>query len=154
MATLNIAKYKAHGQLDAGYKGLVRVLDFPIKLGKDVTMVSATDVINLAKLPGNAVVVAATIQQVTAGTGTGTLAARVGTTAVSGTLVATATAGTAPAATAASLPYIVPTGGEDLNLLGATALRADGDIRVVVVLVEGDRDPRAPGLVARDAIGG
>lgn len=151
MATLNIPSYKDHGMLDGGYKALVRTLDFVIDLSKDVTMASATDEINLAKLPGGAVVVAASIQQVEAGTGTGTLAARVGTTAVSGTLLATAAAGTVAGATAASLPAIVPVGGADLNLLGATAVRTTGKIRVICVIVEGDREPRAPGIAARDA---
>lgn len=152
MATLTYPRYKANGHLDAGYKGLVRVLDFVVDMSKDVTMGTATDVINLAKIPNGAVVMAASVQQVVAGTGTGTLVARVGTTALSSTLVATAPEGTIAGALPAALPAVVAVGGEDLNLLGATAARTTGVIRVIVVLVEGDREPRAPGLAARDQL--
>lgn len=153
MATLNIPQYKTHGQLDAGYKSLVRVLDFNIDLSKDVTMGTATDDINLALLPAGAIVLAATVQQVVPGTGTGTFVVRVGTTAISGTLAATDPAGTVATTVPAAIGLTVPLARSNLNLLGATAARTTGKVRVAVTIVEGDRSPRAPELVNRDAIG-
>ena len=152
MATINIARYNTTGHLDAGYKSFPRVLDFVIDLSKDVTMGTATDVINIAKLPEGAIVLATSIQQVTVGTGSGTLAARVGTTALSGTLVATDAAGTVAATLPAAIGMVVPKDGAEFNLLGAVAARTAGIIRVVLVVVEGDRDPRISGMAARDTL--
>lgn len=150
MATYNISRYKANGMLDGGYKALVRTLDFVIDMSKDVTMTTATDVINIARLPAGAVVVAATVQQVVPGTGTGTLEARVGTTSVSGTLGSAIAAGTISGSLPSALPIVVPVAGAELNLLGATAVRTTGTIRVSVVIVEADREPRAPAIASRD----
>lgn len=154
MPTYNIPRYKSHGQLDAGYKASPRVLDFNVDLASDVTMTTATDVIQLARLPEGAIIVGASIQQVEAGTGTGTLLAQIGSTALTGTLLATAAAGTVAATVPAAIATIVPVGGAEFSLLGATATRTTGKIRVVLLVVEGDRSPRKPGIVARDAIGG
>lgn len=152
MATLSSAKRKTNGQLDGGYKSFARVLDFNLDLASDVTMGTATDDINLATLPGGAVVLAVTVQQVGVGTGSGTLAARVGTTAVTATLASTAAVGTVAATVPAAIPLVVPAAGAELNLLGATAVRTDGKVRVVVTLVEGDRAPRLPVTTARDTL--
>ena len=152
MATLNSAKRNTSGQLEAGYKSFPRVLDFILDLSTDATMTTATDDINLATLPGGATVLSVTVQQITAGTGTGTLVGRVGTTTVTGTLASTAAAGTVSATVPAALPVVVPAAGAELNVLGATATRTDGRIRVTAVIVEGDRSPRVPGLTARDAL--
>lgn len=152
MAILNIPRYNATGHLDAGYKSFPRVLDFVVDLSADVTMGTATDVIQLAKLPEGAIVLAASIQQVEAGTGSGTLLAQVGSTAISGTLLATAAAGTVAATVPAAIATIVPVGGAEFSLLGATAVRTTGVIRVVAVVVEGDRNPRVPAIAPRDAL--
>ena len=144
-----------NGQLDSGYNAEVRVLDFVVNMaaidGVSSIMTTATDDIQLATLPAGAQVVAVTLQQLTVGTGTGTLVARVGTTAVTATLASTAAVGTVPATVPAALPLVVPLGGAELNLLGATAVRVDGVVRVAVTIVEGDRAPRIPVVAARDA---
>lgn len=152
MATLNSAKRNTSGLLEAGYKNTARVLDFVLDLANDVTMSTATDDINLATLPGGAVVLAATVQQLEAGTGSGTLVARVGSTTVTGTLASTATAGTVAATVPAAIPAVVPAAGAELNLLGATAVRTDGKVRVVVVIAEGDRSPRVAEIADRDTL--
>ncbi len=152
MATLNSAKRNASGLLEAGYKNTARVLDFVLDLSTDATMGTATDDINLATLPGGAVVLAVTVQQLTAGTGSGTLVGRVGSTTVTGTLASTAAAGTVAATVPAAIPLVVPAAGAELNVLGATAVRNDGKIRVVVVVAEGDRAPRQAELTDRDTL--
>lgn len=150
MATLNSAKRNTSGLLEAGYNRTARVLDFVLDLGVDVTMGTATDDINLATLPGGSVVLAVTVQQLSAGTGSGTLVGRVGSTTVTGTLASTDAAGTVAATVPAAVPLVVPAAGAELNLLGATATRTSGKVRVVAVVVEGDRSPREPGVVIRN----
>jgi len=86
MATLNSAKRNTSGLLEAGYNRTARVLDFILDLAADATMGTATDDINLATLPGGSVVLAVTVQQLEAGTGSGTLVGRVGSTTATGTL--------------------------------------------------------------------
>lgn len=152
MPTLNSAKRNTSGQLEAGYKSFPRVLDFILDLSADVVMGTATDDINLATLPGGATVLSATIQQLNAGTGTGTLVGRVGATTVTGTLASTASIGTVTSTVPAALPLVVPAAGAELNLLGATAVRTDGRVRVTVVIVEGDRSPRVPVVAPRDTL--
>lgn len=152
MASLNSAKRNTSGILEAGYKNFPRVLDFTLDLAADVTMAGATDNINLATLPGGAVVLAVLVQQLEAGTGSGTLVGRVGTTTATATLASTDAAGTVAATVPAAIPLIVPAAGAELNLLGATATRTDGKVRVVVVVAEGDRSPRVPTIVDRDTL--
>ena len=152
MATLNSAKRNTSGYLDAGEKRYARVLDFVLDLSADATMTTATDDINLATLPAGTVVLSLELQQLTAGTGTGTLVGRVGSTTVTGTLASTASAGTWAAPLPAALPAVVASGGAELNVLGATATRLDGKIRGVAVVVEGDRAPREAVVVTRDVI--
>lgn len=152
MATLNSAKRNTSGLLEAGYNRTARVLDFVLDLAADATMGTATDDINLATLPGGSVVLAVTVQQLEAGTGSGTLVGRVGTTTATGTLASTATAGTVAATVPAAVPLVVPAAGAELNVLGATAVRTDGKVRVIAVVVEGDRSPRQPEIVDRDTL--
>lgn len=152
MATLNSAKRNTSGLLEAGMVRPARVIDFVLDLASDVTMGTATDDINIATLPGGSVVLAVTVQQLEAGTGSGTLVARVGSTTVTGTLASTATAGTVAATVPAAIPAVVPAAGAELNLLGATAVRTDGKVRVVVVVAEGDRSPRQPEIADRDTL--
>ena len=152
MATLNSAKRNTSGYIDAGEKRYARVIDFVVDLSADATMTTATDVINLATLPAGTVVLSVELQQITAGTGTGTLVGAVGATTATGTLASTATALAWAAPLPAALPLVVPAGGAELNLVGATAVRTDGKIRVVAVVVEGDRAPREAAVVTRDVI--
>ena len=152
MAILSIPRYNTTGHLDAGYKSFPRVLDFVIDLSDDVTMGTATDSINIAMLPEGTIVVAASIQQLTVGSGSGTLAVQTGATAVSSTLLATAAVGTVAATLPAAIASIVPAGGAILNLQGAVAARTTGKIRVIVLVVEGDRNPREATIVVRDTL--
>lgn len=152
MATLNSAKRNTSGQLDNGEKIYTRNVEFILDLAADATMTTATDDINLATLAGGTVVLSVQVQQLVAGTGTGTLVGRVGSTTATGTLASTATAGTWAAPLPAALPLVVPAAGAELNLLGATATRLDGRVRVVVTVVEGDRSPRQATVTARDVI--
>lgn len=152
MATLNSAKRNTSGLLEAGYNRTARVLDFVLDLAADATMGTATDDINLATLPGGSVVLAVTVQQLEAGTGSGTLVGRVGSTTATGTLASTAAAGTVAATVPAAVPLVVPAAGAELNVLGATAVRTDGKVRVVAVIVEGDRSPRQPEIADRDTL--
>lgn len=152
MATLNSAKRNTSGQLENGNKIYARSLDFIVDLSADATMGTATDDINIATLPAGTVVLSLELQQLTAGTGTGTLVGRVGTTTATGTLASTATAGVWAAPLPAALPLVVPAAGAELNVLGATAVRTDGKIRVVAVVVEGDRAPTEATVAARDVI--
>lgn len=152
MPTLNSAKRNTSGLLEAGFQRHARVIDFVLDLSRDATMGTATDDINLATLPAGTMVLGVTVQQVTAGTGSGTLVGRVGTTTVTGTLASTAAVGTVAATLPAAVPLVVPAGGAELNVLGATAVRTDGKVRVVAVIVEGDRAPREPELTDRDTL--
>lgn len=152
MATLNSAKRNTSGLLEAGYNRNARVIDVVLDLAADVTMGTATDDINLITLPGGSLVIAATVQQLEAGVGSGTLVARVGSTTVTGTLGSEAAVGTVAATVPAAIPLVVPAAGAELNLLGATAVRTAGKVRVVAVVVEGDRSPRQAEVVDRDTL--
>lgn len=144
-----------NGALDAGYNAYVRVLDFVVNLaaidGVSTVMTTATDDIQLATLPAGTMIVGMTVQQIGVGTGSGTLVGRIGTTALTATLASTAAVGTVAATLPAAVPMVVPAGGAELNLLGATAVRTDGSVRVIVTIVEGDRVPRVPVVAPRDA---
>jgi hypothetical protein len=152
MPTLNSAKRNTSGLLEAGYNRTPRVLDFVLDLAADATMGTATDDINLATLPGGSVVLALTVQQLEAGTGSGTLVGRVGATTVTATLGSEAAVGTVAATVPAAIPLVVPAAGAELNVLGATAVRTTGKVRVVAVIVEGDRSPRQAEIVDRDTL--
>lgn len=149
MATIQFPK-KGGGALAAAPIAAMRVIDVVVDLSKDVVMGTATDDIVVADLPVGTVVVAAGIEQVTAGSeGTGTLVARIGTTAMSATLAHNAAAGTVTA-TSAATAQIVPAGGATLNILGATATRLTGKVRVFAVVVEGTFKGWLPQLASRD----
>lgn len=152
MATLNSAKRNTSGQLDAGAKSFARVLDFVVDLSADATMGTATDDIQLATLPAGAIVLALSVQQVEVGTGSGTLVGRVGTTTLTGTLASTDAVDTVAATVPAAIPMIVPAAGAEINLLGATAVRTDGKVRVIAVVANGDRSPRVAEVAARDTL--
>lgn len=152
MATLNSSKRNTSGDLGAGYLAFARTLQFDVDFGTDFVMGTATDDINLATLPEGTIVLGGTIQQIVAGTGTGTAVLRVGSTTISGTLASTATAGALAATVPAAIPLVVAAGGAELNLLGATAVRTAGRVRVVLTVVEGDRVPRTATTVDRDTL--
>jgi hypothetical protein len=142
---------KGTGRLGAAPIAGARVIDVTVNLAADVTMGTATDDIVVADLPAGTVVLAAGIEQITAGSaGQGTLAPRVGTTAVGGTLASDAVRGTLTTATAANLPVVVPAAGATLNVLGATAARTTGAIRVFAVVLEGTMIPNTATAVVRD----
>lgn len=149
MATLQFPR-KGTGGLAAPMISEARVIDVTVDLANDVTMGTATDDIVVADLPGGTVVIAAGIEQLVVGTGNGTLVTRVGTTSVSGTLASTVAAGTITTATAANVPAVVPLAGATLNVLGATAVRTNGKIRVWAVVVEGTKSPATASAVVRD----
>lgn len=152
MATINSAKRNTSGDINAGALTYARTIDFIVDFANDFTMGTATDVINLATLPKGAVVIGAFLQQITAGTGSGTVALRVGTTSITATLASTAAAEVISATVPAAIPLVVPEAGAELNLLGATAVRTDGVARVTVVIVEGDKTPRQATTTDRDAL--
>lgn len=149
MATLNFPR-KGTAYLSSGHGAQARMIDVIVDLSTDVTMGTATDDITVADLPGGSVVLAAGIEQVTVGTGSGTLVARVGSTTVSATLASTDPVLTVPATVPAAIPLVVPLAGATLNVLGATAVRTTGRIRVWAIVVEGVIKPTLPVAAARD----
>lgn len=148
MATIQFPK-KGTGGLAAAPIAATRVINEVVDMSTDVTMGTATDEIVLVDLPAGTVVVAAGIEQLVAGTGTGTLAARVGTTSMSTTLLATADAGETTTAAAVDT-VVVPTAGATLNVVGAVAARTTGKIRVWAIVVESQKPGRYGQLAARD----
>jgi len=152
MATLNSALRNTSGVFDGGQKKFARAVEFTFNFSADATMGTATDVINLATFPGGTVVLAVDVEQVTVGTGTGTVVGRVGTTTATATLASTDAVGTRPATVPAALPLVVPQAGAELNLLGATATRLDGKVKVTAIILEANTLPVVAGIVARDVI--
>lgn len=152
MASLLSAKRNTTLQYDSGEKRFVRIIDFLVDFANDFTMGTATDDISLCTFDQGTMIHSVELQQVVVGTGTGTVVARVGATVASSTLLATAPVGTVTDTVPAVLPLNVPLAGAELTLLGATAVRTVGKIRVIVTLVAGDKSPRDPGVVTRDAL--
>jgi len=146
MATIQFPR-KGVARLATGPIASARVIEVIVNLATDVVMTTATDDIVVADLPKGSIVVAAGVEQITAGTGTGTLVARVGTNVMSATLASTAAAGTVTAV-GTVIPQIL-TADATLNLLGATATRLDGKVRVFALVVEG-LSPTVPAVAARD----
>lgn len=149
MATIQFPR-KGTGALGAAPIAGARVIDVTVDLANDVTMTGSTDDIVVADLPAGTVVIAAGIEQIEEGTGSGTLAPRIGSTSVGGTLDADAAVGTLTTATQANVPRIVPAAGATLNVVGATATRTDGKIRVFAVVLEGTKNPNTATAVVRD----
>jgi hypothetical protein len=149
MATIQFPR-KGSGGLAAAPVAGARLIDVTVDMAKDVTMANATDDIVVADLPRGTVVIAAGIEQIVAGAAGGTLAPRVGTTAVGGTLASDAAVGTVTTATAANLPAVVPAAGATLNVLGASAVRVTGKIRVWAIVVEGTKSPATASAAVRD----
>lgn len=142
MATLQFPR-KGVARLGATPIASCRVIDVEVNLATDVTMGTATDDIIVADLPAGCIVLAASIEQIVVGTGSGTLVARVGSTTMSATLASTAAVGTIAAA--AAVNAIVATAATTLGVLGATAVRTDGVIRVFALVIGGVKPARSVG---------
>lgn len=140
MATLQFPR-KGVARLGAAPIASVRVIDVEVNLASDVTMGTATDDIIVADIPAGSIVLAASIEQVVVGTGSGTLVARIGSTTASATLASTAAVGTVAAA--AAINTVVTTAASTIGVLGATAVRTDGVIRVFALIVEGLKPARS-----------
>ena len=152
MATLVSTKQNTSGIYDAGNKRFARIIDVIVDLSTDAVMGTATDDISLMTLAGGTMILSLTVQQISVSTGTGTLVGRAGAVTLTGTLASTDAINTYAATVPAALPYTVPAAGAQLNLLGATAVRTTGKVRVVAVLLAGDVSPRESVVATRDAI--
>lgn len=142
---------KGTGKLGAAPIAAARVIDVTVDMANDVTMGTATDDVVVADLPAGTVVVAAGIEQIEAGTeATGTLTARVGSTAVGTALDHDDPAGTVTDLDQDEVPLVVPAAGATLNVLGATTARVTGKIRVFAVVLEGTKNPATATAVVRD----
>lgn len=148
MATLQYP-FKGAAALSGGKIPKVRIIDVNVRMATDVTMGTATDDIVVADLPAGTIVLGAGIEQTAVGTGTGTLVARVGSTTLSATLASTAAVGTMTASASATLP-IVLNAASTLNVLGATAVRTDGQIRVWAIVALANPSPAIQAVAARD----
>lgn len=156
MATLTPAKFAdmaeaRQANVSAPAIAEARFINFVLDLSKDVTMGTATDEIVLGKLPKGTQVLSAAIEQLEVGTGTGTLVARVGTTAVTDTLAANAAQGTVVGPVAAAMPLAAVNDTTMVNLLGAVAARTTGKIRVSVLVMEAFKIG-VPHLAPRDKL--
>lgn len=152
MASLLSTKRNTSLHYDSGEKRFVRVIDFLVDFANDFTMTTATDDISLCTFAQGTMIHSVELQQVSVGTGAGTVVARVGATVATSTLLATAPVGTVTDTVPAVLPLNVPLATAELTLLGATAVRTSGKIRVIVTLVAGDKTPRETVTVTRDAL--
>lgn len=117
----------------------------------DVTMANATDVIRFGTFPAGTLILAGVIEQLTVGTGSGTLVLSAGGVTLSGTLASTAAAGTITqvADVSGGAPRVLATAGE-VALTGATAVRNDGALRAMIWHVA---PPKAKATeVSRDAL--
>lgn len=153
MAELDYTGYREDRALAAAYIPRTRTLSFVVDFTLEGNQVAGvTDSLNLAELPKGTVVLAGGIEQITAGTATNTLTARIGTVALSGTLAGDAAAGTmvAAAADATDLRPIQLTADTDFNLLSATAVRVAGVARAWVVIQESQHPFGIPKLAPRD----
>lgn len=148
MATIQFPR-KGTGALGAAPIAGARVIDVTVDMANDVT-VGTTDDLVVADLPGGTVVIAAGIEQIEAGSAGNTLAPRVGTQAVGGTLASNAAVGTITTLTSNELPRAVPAAGATLNVLSASGSRTTGKIRVWAVVLEGTKDPATATAVVRD----
>jgi hypothetical protein len=148
MATIQFPR-KGTGALGAAPIAGARVIDVTVDMANDVT-VGTTDDLVVADLPAGTVVIAAGIEQIVAGAAGNTLAPRIGTQAVGGTLASDAAVGTLTTATSDEVPRIVPAAGATLNVLSAAGSRVTGKIRVFAIVVEGTKNPNTATAVARD----
>ena len=149
MATLDSTKYVSGAPLAefAGARVLEQVVDFT-ESGNQVA--SAADSLQLFELPKGTVVLAAGIEQLVAGSAGSTATARVGTTALSGTLASDAAVGTHTANAAVDTQVIAAAA--DFNLLIGTAVRSTGKVRAWVKVAQGTMPQGVATIAARDAL--
>lgn len=151
MATKDFANYKSDRGLGFGYIPKTRMLEVFIDFSLAANQLAGvTDSLNLFELPAGTSVVSAGIEQITAGTASNTLTARVNTTAVTAALTGDAAVGTRVATVPAAIPLNVVSA-VDFNLLSATAVRIAGIARAWVEVVEGDRPYPMATTAARDS---
>lgn len=152
MAELDFVGYRENGGLATGYIAKPRTLEVYVDFTDSGNQTAgATDSINLFELPKGTVVLAAGIEQITAGSAGNTLAARVGTVSYSGTLASDAAVGTitAHADVSGGHPGQL-TADTDFNLISASGVRATGVVRAWVVVQEANRTTGRPKAAARD----
>lgn len=154
MANYDLPSYSTGlGMMAKPYLSEVRYAEVYIDLTKDVTMTTATDTVDWFQMAKGSVVLAGGLEQIVAGASGNTLALRVGTTTLSGTLASDAAVGTttAQADVSGGAPVIV-TAAADVNLLSASAARVTGKIRAFIWFCEGKRVTGEPGLAVRDQL--
>jgi hypothetical protein len=152
MAVLDYVNYVASPTLASGHINKPRTLEVYIDFSDTGNQTAAVDdSLALFEIPAGVSILAAGIEQVTAGTATNTLIARVGTVAYSGTLAGDAAAGvkTVHADVSGGAPTVLASA-VDFNLLSATAVRVAGIARAWVMIQEVNRPTGQPKLAARD----
>lgn len=152
MAELDYVNYNDEGVLAAGPIAAARYREVYVDFTETGNQVAgATDSLNLFQVPAGSVVLAAGLEQVTAGSAGNTLVARIGTVTLSGTLASDATAGTitAQADVSGGAPVHVITA-VDFNLLSAAAVRATGKARAWIAFLEVKKPTGVPKVSARD----
>lgn len=159
MATIQFPR-KGAGGLGAAPIASARVIDVVVDFANDVE-VGDTDDLVVADLPKGTVVLAVGLEQIEAGDeATGTFTARIGDTAVTGTLDHDDDAGTVIDMIQGTdtddgngedqvLPVILDDE-ETLNILSATTARETGKARVFAVVLEGTKKPPYAQAAARD----
>lgn len=117
----------------------------------DLTWTGATDVIRFGTLPKGSIIHAAIVEQLVAGTGSGTLTLSINSIDTSAALASTDAAGTieAVADVSGGAPFVLTADGE-VALTSATATRTDGSMRVIVYYSQ--LPPARPDEVSRDAL--
>jgi hypothetical protein len=149
MAELDFVRYKSGRALGvppiAEMRMLEEYVDFTLAANQTA---GVSDSLNIFELPKGTVVFAGGIEQVVAGTAGQTYLARVGTTALSGTLASDAAVGTLTANAAVDAQTL--TSAADFNILSATAVRATGVVRVWCMVLEAKKPTGRPGLAVRD----
>lgn len=160
MATKTSAFYKDNRLMAAASPERVRRLDAYIDFTVTANQTAAAgDDLKLFSLPVGSVILAAGIQQITAGSAGNTYLARVGTVNMSSTLASDAVAGVVTTAATYALdgnagtltipPYVLATAA-DFNLLSASAVRATGNVRAFLIYLEGVPPVATPTLAQRD----
>jgi hypothetical protein len=165
MAETDFVRYKDARPLGVPHLAEMRYLEEYVDFTVAANQVAgSTDSLNIWELPKGTVILAAGIEQVTAGDAGNTLTARVSTVAYSGTLASDAAVGTQTAAAtvdadAGGTTLVIPPGrvltaAADFNLLSGSAVRSTGVVRVWCVVIETKGHTGRPALAIRDAIAG
>lgn len=153
MAELNGLNYQSGGGLSVGLGGTARVVERYVDFTNPANqLAAATDSLNLFGLPKGSAVLGAGMEQIVAGASGNTLAVRVGTVALSGTLASDAAVGTttANADVSGGAPVALAADG-NINLISASGVRSTGKVRVWVSFQEAFRKEE-PKLMTRDQL--